>query len=141
MALRHALCALMLSCIVVAPATAQMQGGVDEVVRELGFALELPVSKSVAATGTLLHVAKTRLPEAEFIALTESLPGIERVINQAANVLAADMPKDMASVPPSYDRLALPRDQIARHRNFILDYVRMTGGRKTVASLQKAWAE
>ncbi len=141
MALRHALFALMLSCIVVAPATAQIQGGVDEVVRELGFALELPVSKSVAATGTLLHVAKTRLPEAEFIALTESLPGIERVINQAANVLAADMPKDMASVPAAYDRLALSRDQIARHRNFILDYVRKNGGRKAVTSLQKAWAE
>jgi len=47
MAFRHALCALVLSCIVVAPATAQVQGGVDEVVRELGFALELPVSKSV----------------------------------------------------------------------------------------------
>jgi hypothetical protein len=118
-----------------------VQGGVDEVVRELGFALELPVSKSVAATGTLLYVAKIRLPEAEFIALTESLPGTERVINQAANVLATDMPKDMSSVPAAYDKLSLPRDQIERHRNFILDYVRKNGGRKTVASLQKAWAE
>lgn len=141
MALRHALCALVLSCIAVARATAQVQGGVDEVVRELGFALELPVSKSVAATGTLLYVAKIRLPEAEFIALTESLPGTERVINQAANVLATDMPKDMFSVPAAYDKLSLPRDQIERHRNFILDYVRKNGGRKTVASLQKAWAE
>jgi hypothetical protein len=141
MAFRHALCAVMLSCVTVTTAAAQVQGGVDEVVRELGFALELPVSKSVAATGTLLHVAKTRLPESEFVALTESLPGTERVINQAANVLAADMPKDMASVPAAYDKLALPRDQIKTHRNFILDYVRKNGGKKAVASLQKAWAE
>lgn len=141
MAFRHALCAVMLSCVTVTSAAAQVQGGVDEVVRELGFALELPVSKSVAATGTLLHVAKTRLPESEFVALTESLPGTERVINQAANVLAADMPKDMASVPAAYDKLALPRDQIETHRNFILDYVRKNGGKKAVASLQKAWAE
>ncbi|MEN9526661.1 MAG: hypothetical protein RLY56_612 [Pseudomonadota bacterium] len=141
MAFRHALCAIVLSCVTVTSAAAQVQGGVDEVVRELGFALELPVSKSVAATGTLLHVAKIRLPESEFVALTESLPGTERVINQAANVLAADLPKDMASVPAAYDKLALPRDQIGRHRNFILDYVRKNGGKKAVASLQKAWAE
>jgi len=141
MAFRRLVCAAVLSCFAIAPATAQVQGGVDEVVRELGFALELPVSKSVAATGTLLHVAKTRLPESEFVALTEFLPGIERVINQAANVLAADMPKDMASVPAAYDKLALPRDQIRTHRNFILDYVRKNGGKKAVASLQKAWAE
>ena len=141
MASRHTLCTVVLSCLVATPTFAQVQGGVDEVVRELGFALALPVSKSVAATGTLLHVAKARLPEAEFVALTEFLPGTERVIDQASNVLVADLPRDMAGVPAAYDKLALPRDQIARHRTFILDYLRKNGGRKNVASLQKAWTD
>lgn len=141
MASRHALSALVLLSLVATPVAAQVQGGVDEVVRELGFAVEMPVSKSVAATGALLHLAKARLSESEFATVTEFLPGTERVINQAANALAGDLPKDMAGVSSVYQKLALPPDQAARHRAFILDYVRKNGGRKAVAGLQKAWAE
>lgn len=141
MANRYALSALILLSLLSTPLTAQVQGGIDEVVRELGFEAEIPVSKSVAATGALLHLAKARLTENEFAAVTEFLPGTERVINQAANALAGDLPKDLAGVSSAYQKLALPPDQVSRHRAFILDYVRKNGGRKAVPGLQKAWAE
>lgn len=43
------------------PAAAQLSGGVDDLVRELGFVLEIPTSRSVGGTGALMHIARERL--------------------------------------------------------------------------------
>jgi hypothetical protein len=45
------------------PARAQLPGGVDELVRELGFALEIPLNKAIGGTGALLHIAREQLSE------------------------------------------------------------------------------
>jgi len=120
---------------------AQVKGGIDEIVRELGFANEMPVAKSVAAMGAMLSVARAKLPEREYLQLVDSLPGTERVITQASNALSGELPTDMAGVAKAYDKLALPPSQATAHRRFVLDYLGKNGGRKIVPLLQKAWKE
>lgn len=134
--------ALITASIICAPVAshAQVAGGVDEIVRELGFSNEISVTKSVAAMGALLSVARAKLPEREYLQLLEALPGTERVIAQASNVLAGELPTDMAGAANAYERLSLQPAAVVAHRKFILEYLGKNGGRKIVPSLQKAWS-
>ena len=120
-------------------ARAQLDGGIDELTRELGFALELPVKKAVAVTGALLHIAREKLLTLEFAEVTKFLPGTERLIFQAANEVNGALPKTIEGLAPILEKLALPPEAGDKGRAFIVQYLREKGGRKVVALLQKAW--
>ena len=120
-------------------ARAQLAGGIDELTRELGFALELPVNKAVAVTGALLHIAREKLLRLEFAEITKFLPGAERLIFQAANVVNGALPKTMEGMSPILEKIALAPEVGDDCRAFIVQYLREKGGRKVVALLQKAW--
>lgn len=121
------------------PAAAQLAGGIDELTREAGFALELPVSKAVAVVGALLHIAREKLPSLEFAEITKFLPGAERLIFQAANVVAGPLPKSLDGMPAILEKIALPEDTTVRIRDFVFEYLGNNGGRKAVGLLRKAW--
>lgn len=120
-------------------AEAQLAGGIDELTRELGFALEIPFNKAVAVTGALLHIARDKLLNLEFVEVTKFLPGTERLIFQAANVVNGALPKSMDGLPAILEKLTLPADAGDVCRDFIVQYLRDKGGRKVVGLLQKAW--
>lgn len=121
------------------PAAAQLPGGIDELVRELGFALEIPLNKAVGGAGALLHVARERLSESEFAQISTFVSGVERLIQQASNVIKTAMPKSIADMPAVMEKLELPAESSDKFSDFILEYLRERGGRKPVGLLQKAW--
>ncbi|MEY2625555.1 MAG: hypothetical protein RL412_1330 [Pseudomonadota bacterium] len=121
------------------PAAAQLPGGIDELVRELGFAFEIPLNKAVGGTGALLHVARERLSESEFAQISAFISGVERLIQQATNVVKTAMPKSMGDMPAVMEKLGLPAESTNKFSDFILEYLRERGGRKPVGLLQKAW--
>ena len=90
-------------------AHAQLEGGIDELTREMGFALELPLRQAVAVTGALLHIAREKLPTVEFSEVTRFLPGVERLMLQAVNEASSALPKTMDGLAPFLEKLALPR--------------------------------
>lgn len=120
-------------------ARAQLEGGIDELTRELGFALELPVKKAVAITGALLHIARERLSTLEFADVTKFLAGTERLIFQAANEVNGALPRTIDGLAPILAKLSMPTDSGDKAQGFIAQYLREKGGRKVVALLQKAW--
>jgi hypothetical protein len=121
------------------PARAQLPGGVDELVRELGFALEIPLNKAIGGTGALLHIAREQLSESEFAQISEFLSGVERLIQQFRNVVKTTMPKSMSDMASVMEKLGLPAESTNEFRDFMIEYVRGRGGRKIVGLLQKAW--
>ena len=121
------------------PAIAQLPGGVDELVRELGFALEIPLNKAVAGTGALFHIARKSLPESEFAQVSTFISGVERLIQQAGNVLKLDLPKSFSDMSVVMEKLQLSNNSSRRFEEFIVEYLRSRGGRKIVGLLQKAW--
>jgi hypothetical protein len=121
------------------PAKAQLSGGVDELVRELGFAFEIPLNKAVVGTGALLHVAREQLSESEFAQISEFVSGVERLIQQASTVVKTTMPKSMSEMAGIMEKLGLLAESTNAFRGFILEYLRSRGGRKIVGLLQKAW--
>jgi hypothetical protein len=120
-------------------AHAQLEGGIDELTREMGFALELPLRQAVAVTGALLHIALEKLPAVEFSEVTRFLPGAERLMLQAVNEASSALPKTMDGLAPFLEKLALVPETGIISRAFIVSYLRERGGRKVVAALQKAW--
>jgi hypothetical protein len=137
--LRSAAVAAPLGLIHGVPAIAQLPGGVDELVRELGFALEIPLNKAVAGTGALFHIARERLPESEFAQVSTFISGVERLIQQAGNVLKADLPKSFSDMSVVMEKLQLSKNSSRQLEEFIVEYLRSRGGRKIVGLLQKAW--
>lgn len=120
-------------------AAAQLPGGIDELVRELGFALEIPLNKAVGGAGALLNVARERLSESEFAQISAFISGVERLIQQASNVVKTAMPKSIGDMPAVMEKLGLPTESTNKFSDFILEYLRERGGRKPVGLLQKAW--
>ena len=121
------------------PAKAQLPGGVDELVRELGFTFEIPLNKAVGSTGALLHIAREQLSESEFAQISEFISGVDRLIQQASNVVKTTMPKSMGEMSGVMEKLGLPADSTNKFRDFVLEYVRSRGGRRIVGLLQKVW--
>ena len=120
-------------------AHAQLEGGIDELTREMGFALELPLRQAVAVTGSLLHIAREKLPTVEFSEVTRFLPGVERLMLQAVNEASSALPKTMDGLAPFLEKLALPPETGINGQAFIVSYLRERGGRKVVAALKKSW--
>lgn len=137
--LRSAVCAAPAALAFSSTASAQLGGGVDELAREVGYALEIPITKAVAVTGALLHVARETLPALEFAEISKFLPGTERLIFQAANVVSGALPKSLDGMGAVMEKIQLPAETTDRLRGFILDYLGRNGGRKIVALLRKAW--
>ncbi len=137
--LQSGLCAAPAALLLAKPAAAQLAGGVDELVREAGFALEIPVTKAVAGTGALLHIAREALPALEFAEVAKFLPGAERLIFQAANVVSGALPKSLQGMGAVMEKIQLPAEASEELRGFILDYLGRNGGRKVVALLRKGW--
>lgn len=121
------------------PAAAQLPGGIDELVRELGFAFEIPLNKAIGGTGALLNVARERLSESEFAQISAFLSGVERLIQQASNIVKTAMPKSMGDMPAAMEKLGLSPEFTNKFSDFILEYLRGRGGRKPGGLLQKAW--
>lgn len=137
--LRSAVCAGPAGLLLADTAEAQLAGGIDELVREAGYALEIPVTKAVAGTGALLHVARETLPALEFAEIAKFLPGAERLIFQAANVVSGALPKSLQDMGAVMEKIQLPAETTEQLRSFVLDYLGRNGGRKVVALLRKAW--
>ena len=121
------------------PAAAQLSGGVDDLVRELGFVLEIPTSRSVGGTGALMHIARERLSESEFAEISAFVVGVERLIQQASNVVKTALPKSMADMPLVMEKLGLPADSTDRFKTFVLDYLGSRAGRQIVGLLKSTW--
>lgn len=137
--LRSAVVAAPLGLVHGIPAIAQLPGGIDELVRELGFALEIPLNKAVAGTGALFHIARERLSESEFAQVSTFISGVERLIRQAGNVIKTDLPASLSGMPVVMEKLQLSNNATRQFEEFILDYLSSRGGRKIVGLLQKAW--
>jgi hypothetical protein len=123
----------------VRPAVAQLPGGVDELVRDLGFALELPAKQAIGGTGALMNIARERLPESQFAEISAFLSGVERLIQQADNVVKSMLPKSMEGMTTVMGELGLPVDSTSKFRDFIIQYLRRRSGRKIVGLLERAW--
>jgi hypothetical protein len=121
------------------PAEARLSSGIDELVRELGFTLEIPLIKAVAGSGALLNVARETLSASEFTQISEFMSGVERLIQQADNVIQTPMPKSMGEMPRVMDELGLPAGSTDKFKTFALQYIRGRGGRKIVGLLKRAW--
>lgn len=120
-------------------ANAQLSGGVDELVRELGFAFDIPVTRAIGSAGALMHIARSRLPDGEFRQISEFISGTERLIQQASNVVSGGLPTSIDGMPAVLEKLSLPADSSGEVQEFILQYLRERGGRKIVSLLTKAW--
>lgn len=137
--LQTAVCAVPASLVLANTASGQLAGGIDELVREAGFEFEIPVNKAVAVIGSLLHVAREKLPSLEFAEVGKFLPGAERLIFQAANVIAGALPKSLDGMAEIFEKIQLPPETEPELRGFLLDYLGQNGGRKVVGLLRKAW--
>ena len=120
-------------------AVAQLPGGVDELVRELGFSFEIPAKQAIGGAGALLNIARERLPESQFAEISAFLSGAERLIQQADNVVKGTLPKSMEGMTAVMDELGLPVDSTSSFKDFIIKYLRSRGGRKIVGLLERAW--
>lgn len=128
-----------LTLLVGKEAFAELEGGIDELAREVGYKFEIPLNKSVGITGALFHIAREQLLKLEFVEIARFLPGLERFIFQSANVLSSALPKTMAGMPDVLQKLSLPPEATVSVRDFILGYLRDKGGKKIAGVLQRAW--
>jgi hypothetical protein len=87
----------------------------------------------------LLNVARETLSASEFTQISEFMSGVERLIQQADNVIQTPMPKSMGEMPRVMDELGLPAGSTDKFKTFALQYIRGRGGRKIVGLLQRAW--
>lgn len=128
-----------LTLLVGKEAFAELEGGIDELAREVGYKFEIPLNKSVGITGALFHIAREQLLKLEFVEIARFLPGLERFIFQSATVLSSALPKTMAGMPDVLQKLSLPPEATVSVRDFILGYLRDKGGKKIAGVLQRAW--
>jgi hypothetical protein len=114
-------------------------GGVDSLVKGLGGSLGVSPTQALGGTGALMNVAKSTLGSDKFGSIAKLLPGMDGMLDQAAQATGGSLPTTMAGATDTFKKLGLKPEDVSRFGKYVGDSVGKSGGSKTADLLRGAW--
>ena len=107
----------------------QSMGGTDVLTRLLTSQLGVTSNQAMGGVGSILSLAKERLPSMDFMSLTKLIPGAETYMNTARNLGAVTGPiGDRAGLTSAFSRLGMGPDMVPKFTQVFSDFVGKAGG-------------
>ncbi|HEY7129077.1 MAG TPA: DUF2780 domain-containing protein [Nitrospira sp.] len=110
---------------------AQMQslGGMDALTKLLTSQLGVTSNQATGGVGSMLSLAKERLPGMDFSTLTALIPGADSFMKSARDLGAVTGPVgDQAGLTSAFSRLGMGADMVPKFTGTVSDFVGNAGG-------------
>lgn len=107
----------------------QSMGGTETVTKLLTNQLGVTSNQAMGGTGSILSLAKERLPGTDFMALTKLIPGADTFMKTARDLGAVTGPiGDRAGLTTAFSRLGMGPDMVPKFTQTLSDFVGKAGG-------------
>jgi hypothetical protein len=107
----------------------QSMGGTDILTGLLTNQLGVTSNQATGGVGSILSLAKERLPSTDFTTLTKLIPGADSYMNTAKNLGAVTGPVgDRAGLTSAFSRLGMGSDMVPKFTQILSDFVGKAGG-------------
>ena len=107
----------------------QSMGGTDTLTQLLTSQLGVTSNQAMGGTGSILSLAKERLPAMDFSTLTKFIPGSDTFMKAARDLGAVTgQVGDKAGLTSAFSRLGMGPDMVPKFTQSLSDFVGKTGG-------------
>jgi hypothetical protein len=107
----------------------QSMGGTNTLISLLTNQLGVTSKQATGGVGSILSLAKERLPAMDFTALTQLIPGAESFMKTAKDLGAVTGPVgDRTGLTAAFSRLGMGSDMVPKFTQTLSDFVGNAGG-------------
>ena len=107
----------------------QSMGATDVLTGLLTSQLGVTSNQAMGGVGSMLSLAKERLPSMDFMSLTKLIPGADTYMNTAKNLGAVTGPVgDRAGLTSAFSRLGMGPDMVPKFTQVLSNFVGKAGG-------------
>jgi hypothetical protein len=107
----------------------QSMGGTNTLISLLTNQLGVTSNQATGGVGSILSLAKERLPAMDFTALTQLIPGAESFMKTAKDLGAVTGPVgDRTGLTAAFSRLGMGSDMVPKFTKTLSDFVGNAGG-------------
>jgi hypothetical protein len=107
----------------------QSLGGMDALTKLLTSQLGVTSNQATGGVGSMLSLAKERLPGMDFSTLTALIPGADSFMKSARDLGAVTGPVgDQAGLTSAFSRLGMGADMVPKFTGTVSDFVGNAGG-------------
>ena len=128
---RRALCSLVILAALLQGSCGAMQsmGGTNTLISLLTSQLGVTSNQATGGVGSILSLAKERLPAMDFTALAQLIPGAESFMKSAKDLGAVTGPVgDRTGLTAAFSRLGMGSDMVPKFTQTLSDFVGKAGG-------------
>ena len=128
---RRALCSLVILAALLQGSCGAMQsmGGTNTLISLLTSQLGVTSNQAAGGVGSILSLAKERLPAMDFTALAQLIPGAESFMKSAKDLGAVTGPVgDRTGLTAAFSRLGMGSDMVPKFTQTLSDFVGQAGG-------------
>lgn len=107
----------------------QSMGGTNALTSLLSQQLGVTTNQATGGTGSVLSLAKEKLPSTDFASLSNMIPGADSFMKSAKDLGAVTGPiKDKAGLEASFSRLGMGNEMVPKFSQVMSDFVGKAGG-------------
>ena len=107
----------------------QAMGGTETLTKLLTSQLGVTSNQATGGIGSILSLAKERLPAMDFTTLTALVPGADTFMQTAKSLVAVTGPVgDRAGLTAAFSRLGMGSDMVPKFTQTLSDFVGKAGG-------------
>ena len=107
----------------------ESMGGTNALTSLLSQQLGVTTNQAAGGTGSVLSLAKEKLPGADFSSLSKLIPGSDSLMQSAKDLGAVTGPvKDKAGLEAAFSRLGMGNEMVPKFSQVISDFVGKAGG-------------
>jgi hypothetical protein len=104
-------------------------GGMDTLTKLLSSQIGVTQNQATGGTGSVLTLAKEKLPGSDFSSLSSMIPGADSFMKSAKDLGAVTGPiKDKAGLESAFSRLGMGNEMVPKFSQVMSDFVGKTGG-------------
>jgi hypothetical protein len=117
----------------------QSMGGTEALTKLLTSQLGVTSNQATGGVGSILNLAKERLPTMDFAALTKLIPGSDTFMKAARDLGAVTGPVGgRAGLTAAFSRLGMGSDMVPKFTQILSDFVGKAGGQPASNLLAEA---
>ncbi|MBX9961779.1 MAG: DUF2780 domain-containing protein [Burkholderiales bacterium] len=109
--------------------TSAVTGTSDALLAAMSHQIGVSETQAAGGIGSIMSLAKSRLPEESFAKLSKGLPNVDKYMKTVQDVLGPNAKvTDLASLKSAFSRFGMGPEMIAKFKPFVMDALTKAGG-------------